>query len=130
MQPRNARLAQHIKEDVIWPNQDICFWKTENGRLDIGSRTKQANDGGHPFHVPGTKRDFPKRSDAKVAKDEFMANQNKISFRPATGCTIDEFVEVYFRDIAEGGMYCITRLPLKAIEGTGESISNLCYEGR
>jgi len=40
--------AQHIKEDVIWPNQDICFWKTENGRLDIGSRTKRANGGGHP----------------------------------------------------------------------------------
>jgi hypothetical protein len=59
-----------------------------------------------------------------------MAYQNKIGFRYATGCAISEFVEEYFRDIAEPGMCRLDPSTVKTYRGTGESISNLCYVGR
>jgi integrase len=70
-----------------------------------------------PVHLLGTKRDFPKRSDAKVAMNDFMAKQNKIGFRFGTGCTIPEFVDLYFRDIGEAGMYNLDPSTVKTYRG-------------
>jgi hypothetical protein len=91
----------------------------EDGRWKARYRIK--NEAGKwrwaPVHVLGTKRDFPKRSEAQIAMSEFMAHQKKIGFRPATGCTISEFVEEYFRDIAESGMYRLDPSTVKTYRG-------------
>jgi integrase len=59
-----------------------------------------------PLHVLGTKREFPKRSDAKVAMGDFMARQNKIGFRAETAVTVVDFVErVYQPAVNTVGMY-------------------------
>jgi hypothetical protein len=116
-QQRNARLGTTHKAGCDMAQSG--YLSLEDGKWKVRYRIK--DEGGKwrwaPVHVLGTKRDFPKRSDAKVAKDEFMATQNKIGFRPATGCTIDDFVEVYFRDIAEGEMYCLDPSTVKTYRG-------------
>lgn len=71
-----------------------------------------------PVHVLGTKQEFPKQSEAKTAKNEFMANQNKIGFRAETGAAIVEFAEqTYFSDIEEPGIYHLEPSTVKTYRG-------------
>jgi hypothetical protein len=56
-----------------------------------------------PVHLVGTKRDFPKRSEAEIAMSDFMRHQNKIGFKPATAVNIVE--KVYHPTIKTIGMY-------------------------
>jgi integrase len=105
-QQQNARLGTAHKGGCGMAQSGYLF--LEHGKWKVRYRIKGETGKWRwaPVHVLGTKRDFPKRSEAKIAKAEFMANQNKIGFRPETAVNIVDFVEtVYHPAIETSGMY-------------------------
>jgi len=88
-------------------------WKVRYRIKDQNAKWKWA-----PVHVLGTKYEFPKHGEARIARDEFMAQQNKIGFQAATGASVAEFAEgSYFSDIEALGMYRLEPSTIKTYRG-------------
>lgn len=87
-----------------------------------------------PLHVLGTKREFPKRSDAKVAKDDFMANQRirtRLASAPRPPQLLSNLPSRHtFLTLRKRECIISTLQRLRPIGDTGENISNLCYGAR
>jgi hypothetical protein len=124
-QQRNALLGIAHKGGCGMAQSGYLF--LEDGKWKVRYRIKEETGKWRwaPVHVLGSKKDFPKESEAKLAKEEFMANQNKIGFRAETGATVIAFAEqTYFPDVEKPECATSTRQRLRPIAGTGESISN------
>src|SRR6185437_3886510 len=106
---------------------------TENGMWKVRYRIK--NQEGEwrwaPVHVLGSTKQYPNKSEALVAKNEFMAEQNAIVFRAETAGTIDEFVEsAYFPDIEGPGIYNLDASTIKTYRGNWRKHLEPLLQGR
>jgi hypothetical protein len=74
-QLRSARLGTTHKGGCGMAQSGYLFLEHGKWKVRYRIRDKMGKWGWAPIHLLGTKRDFPKRSDAKIAMNDFMAKQ-------------------------------------------------------
>jgi integrase len=116
---QNAWLGTaHKRRNVGMAQSGYLYLEDSKWKVRYRIKDDNGNWGWAPVHVLGTRGDYPNRSEAKIAKDEFMDLQNQIGFRAETGAGIVEFVEqTYFPDIETTGLYCLDPSTVKTYRG-------------